>query len=144
MSRSPLLMDAVRAHLNDHTKPGRDALLLPADLSGHLHESVSTATGTRPGRPPGAPTCASTTSVTPEQPLPPRPAQRPLTAARLGNTTADPAMIYQHAARAATGFSRSSFRGSRRSDQGARVCRESVGRREPSDRAAGIIAHVAT
>ncbi|MBF6329776.1 tyrosine-type recombinase/integrase [Nocardia transvalensis] len=36
----PHLHDAVRAHLRDHTKPKRDALLFPADHGGHLAPST--------------------------------------------------------------------------------------------------------
>lgn len=96
----PHLMDAVRAHLKDHTKPGRDALLFPADLGGHLHESVvyrhwnkaRKAAGRldlrfHDLRHTGATLAAQAGATTAEL------------QARLGHTTADAAMVYQHAAK---------------------------------------------
>lgn len=96
----PHLMDAVRAHLKDHTKSGRDALLFPADLGGHLHESVvyrhwnkARKAAGRPDlrfhdlRHTGATLAAQAGATTAEL------------QARLGHTTADAAMIYQHAAK---------------------------------------------
>jgi integrase len=96
----PHLMEAVRAHLKDHTKPGRDALLFPADLGGHLHESVvyrywnkARKAAGRPDlrfhdlRHTGATFAAQAGATTAEL------------QSRLGHTTADAAMIYQHAAK---------------------------------------------
>ncbi|MBN9106288.1 MAG: site-specific integrase [Propionibacteriaceae bacterium] len=97
----PHLLDAVRAHLKDHTKPGRDALLFPAEMGGgHLHESVVYRPWNKArkaaGRPDlrfhdlrhtGATLAAQAGATTAEL------------QARLGHTTADAAMIYQHAAK---------------------------------------------
>lgn len=96
----PHLHDAVRTHLDAHTKPGRDSLLFPAQSGGHLHESVVykrwNAARMAAGRPElrfhdlrhtGATLAAQAGATTAEL------------QARLGHTTSDAAMIYQHAAR---------------------------------------------
>ena len=96
----PHLHRALRDHLKDHTKPGRDSLLFPADSGGHLHESVlyrhwnkARVAAGRPDlrfhdlRHTGATLAAQAGATTAEL------------QARLGHTTADAAMIYQHAAR---------------------------------------------
>lgn len=96
----PHLSKVIRAHLKGHTQPGREALLFPADSGGHLHESVLyrhwNRARTTAGRPElrfhdlrhtGATLAAQAGATTAEL------------QARLGHTTADAAMIYQHAAR---------------------------------------------
>lgn len=96
----PHLHKALRDHLKDHTKAGRDSLLFPADSGGHLHESVvyrhwnkARKAAGRPDlrfhdlRHTGATLAAQVGATTAEL------------QARLGHTTADAAMIYQHAAK---------------------------------------------
>lgn len=96
----PHLHDAVRAHLKDHTKAGRDSLLFPSQSGGHLHESVVyrrwNAARQAAGRPElrfhdlrhtGATLAAQAGATTAEL------------QARLGHATSDAAMIYQHAAK---------------------------------------------
>lgn len=54
----------IRAHLNGHTQPGREALLFPADSGGHLHEPVLYRHCNRAGSLQAGLSCASTTSAT--------------------------------------------------------------------------------
>ncbi len=96
----PHLHDSVRDHLKDHVKPARDSLLFPSDAGGHLHESVVykrwNAARKVAGRPDlrfhdlrhtGATLAAQAGATTAEL------------QARLGHTTSDAAMLYQHAAK---------------------------------------------
>jgi integrase len=96
----PHLHKALRDHLRDHTKPGRDSLLFPADSGGHLHESVVYRHWNKARRAAGRPdlrfhdlrhtgaTLAAQAGATTAE-----------LQARLGHTTADAATIYQHAAK---------------------------------------------
>lgn len=96
----PHLRKQLRNHLQDFTKPGRDSLLFRSDMGRHLHESVLyrywSAARKAAGRPElrfhdlrhtGATLAAQAGATTAEL------------QARLGHTTADAAMIYQHAAK---------------------------------------------
>ncbi len=96
----PHLHGTVRDHLKDHVRPSRDALLFLSDSGGHLHESVvyrrwnaaRVAAGRRDLRfhdlrHTGATLAAQAGATTAEL------------QARLGHTTSDAAMIYQHAAK---------------------------------------------
>lgn len=96
----PHLVDPMRAHLKQHTKPGRDSLLFPSQSGGHLHQSVVyrrwDVARKAAGRPElrfhdlrhtGATLAAQAGATTAEL------------QARLGHTTSDAAMVYQHAAR---------------------------------------------
>ena len=96
----PHLHGSVRDHLRDHVKTARDSLLFPSDSGGHLHESVVykrwNAARKAAGRPDlrfhdlrhtGATLAAQAGATTAEL------------QARLGHTTSDAAMIYQHAAK---------------------------------------------
>lgn len=96
----PHLHDALRHHLDEFTKPGRDSLLFRSDMGRHLHESVlyrywNTARKAAGRaelrfhdlRHTGATLAAQVGATTAEL------------QARLGHTTADAAIIYQHAAK---------------------------------------------
>ena len=96
----PHLHDIVRDHLKDHVRPAQDSLLFRSDSGGHLYESVVykrwNAARKVAGRPDlrfhdlrhtGATLAAQAGATTAEL------------QARLGHTTSDAAMIYQHAAK---------------------------------------------
>jgi len=96
----PHLHDIVRDHLKDHVRPAQDGLLFRSDSGGHLYESVVykrwNAARKVAGRPDlrfhdlrhtGATLAAQAGATTAEL------------QARLGHTTSDAAMIYQHAAK---------------------------------------------
>lgn len=95
----PHLMPAVRDHLRDHVAPGRDALVFPAAAGGHMAPSslyaVYHPAREKAGRPDlrfhdlrhtGAVLAAATGATLAEL------------MARLGHSTVDAAMRYQHAA----------------------------------------------
>jgi integrase len=96
----PHLHDLVRDHLKDYVRPAQESLLFPSDSGGHLYESVVfrrwNAARKVAGRPDlrfhdlrhtGATLAAQAGATTAEL------------QARLGHTTSDAAMIYQHAAK---------------------------------------------
>jgi integrase len=96
----PHLHDVVRDHLKDHVRPAQDSLLFRSDSGGHLYESVVykrwNAARKVAGRSDlrfhdlrhtGATLAAQAGATTAEL------------QARLGHTTSDAAMIYQHAAK---------------------------------------------
>ena len=96
----PHLHHIVRDHLTDHVRPAQDSLLFRSDSGGHLYESVVykrwNAARKVAGRPDlrfhdlrhtGATLAAQAGATTAEL------------QARLGHTTSDAAMIYQHAAK---------------------------------------------
>lgn len=69
----PHLLDVVRHHLQELTKPGRVSLLFAATWAGTPTSRCSSSTGTPPGRRPDDPNCAFTIAAKPAPHPPPRP-----------------------------------------------------------------------